>query len=64
MDFIIHSMPIVIVAWFLTLFTLKLVFKKELQQKPDPKAIEDLQNMNEKDAITDPVTLKKILWVL
>ena len=57
-------MPIVFVAWFLTLFTLKIVFKKELQEKPDPKAIEDLMKMNENEAITDPVTLKKILVVL
>jgi len=57
-------MPIVFVAWFLTLLTLKIVFKKELQEKPDPKAIEDLMKMNEREAITDPVTLKKILVVL
>jgi len=64
MDFITHSMPIVFVAWILTLFTLKLVFRKELKQKPDVKAIAELQKMDEKEAITDPVTLKKILFVL
>ncbi len=63
-DFLVHSMPIVFVAWFLTLFTLKIVFKKELQEKPDPKAIEDLMKMKEEEAITDPETLKKILVVL
>jgi Na+/H+ antiporter NhaD/arsenite permease-like protein len=64
MDFIVHSMPIVIVAWILTLITLKIVFRKEFKQEPDKKAIEDLQKMNENDAITDPKTLKKILFVL
>jgi len=64
MDFIIHSMPIVLVAWILTLLTLKFVFRKEFKEKPDKHAIKELQSMNENEAITDPVTLKKILFVL
>ena len=63
-DFLIHSLPIVFVAWFATLLTLKFVFRKELKEKPDKKAIEDLMKMDENKAITDPVTLKKIIWVL
>lgn len=64
MDFITHSMPIVIVAWFLTLITLKFVFRKEFKQEPDKDAIKNLQTMNENEAITDLPTLKKILAVL
>jgi Na+/H+ antiporter NhaD/arsenite permease-like protein len=64
MDFIVNSMPIVFVAWILTLLTLKFVFRKEFKQKPDKHAIEELQKMDENEAITDPVTLKKILIVL
>jgi Na+/H+ antiporter NhaD/arsenite permease-like protein len=64
MDFITHSMPIVIVAWILTLITLKIVFKKEFKQKPNEKAIEELQSMDENKAITDMKSLKKILVVL
>lgn len=63
-DFLIHSLPIVFVAWLLTLWTLRLVFRKELKEKPDEKAIADLLKMNEKEAITDPKTLKKIVAVL
>jgi len=63
-DFLIHSMPIVFVAWILTLFTLKIVFNKEFREKPDQASIDSLMKMNEKDAITDPKTLKKILFVL
>lgn len=63
-DFLINSLPIVFVAWFATLLTLKIVFRKELKQEPNKQAIEDLMKMNEIDAITDMPTLKKILWVL
>lgn len=64
MDFITHSMPIVLVAWILTLITLKFIFRKEFKKKASKKAIKELQKLNENDAITDPDTLKKILFVL
>ncbi len=63
-DFLIHSLPIVFVAWILTLLTLKLVFRKEFKVKPNKKAIKQLLDMNEKEAITDIKTLKKITLVL
>ena len=63
-DFLIYSLPIVFVAWIATLITLKLVFRKELKQKPDEVAINDLMKMDEREAITDPVTLKKVVVVL
>ncbi|MBL7057873.1 ArsB/NhaD family transporter [Patescibacteria group bacterium] len=61
-DFLIHSMPVVIVAWFATLITLKFIYKKELKEVP--QNIDQLMAMNEKEAITDPVTVRKILYVL
>ena len=63
-DFLIHSLPIVFVAWLFTLITLKIVFRKEFREKSNEKAIKELLEMDEKWAITDPVTLKKILVVL
>lgn len=63
-DFLIHSLPIVFFAWIATLITLKIVFRKEFQEGIHPDHIEQLNQMNEKDAITDPKTLKKILVVL
>lgn len=61
-DFLTHSLPVVFVAWMATLITLKIVFRKELKQKPSN--VEELMKMNEKEAITDSKTLKKIIWVL
>ena len=63
-DFLIHSLPIVFVAWFATLITLRIVFRKELKEKPDMNAIDELMKMDEKEAITDPVALKKVVAVL
>jgi Na+/H+ antiporter NhaD/arsenite permease-like protein len=62
MDFIFHITPIVVVAWFVTLVTLKFVFRKELATKP--QNIDKLMEMNEKDALTDLRTCKIILGVL
>lgn len=61
-DFIFHVTPIVIVAWFATLFALKIVFRKELAIQP--QNIDKLLEMNEKDALTDLKTCKIILGVL
>ena len=61
----IHSLPIVFVAWIATLFTLKLVFRKEFSEgNASARDVKALSKMNEKDAITDMKTLKKILLVL
>lgn len=61
-DFLIHVAPIVFFAWLVTLITLKFVFRKEMKQKPEN--IDNLMNMNEKDAMKDIKTLKKIAFVL
>lgn len=60
--FLVHSLPVVAVAWVVTLFTLRFTYRKEMKQKPSNVA--DLQKMNAKDAITDKVTLFKIVGVL
>ncbi|NOQ45226.1 MAG: citrate transporter [Desulfobulbaceae bacterium] len=61
-DFIFHITPIVVVAWFFTLATLKWVFRKELAIKP--KNIDQLMLMDENDAMKDWRTCKVILGVL
>ena len=61
-DFLTHSLPVVFVAWIATLFTLKIVFRKELKQKP--QNVEELMKMDEKEAITDKSTLIKVVSVL
>ncbi len=60
--FLTHSMPVVIVAWLVTLLVLKFIFRKEMKQKP--QNIDELMKMNEKDAITDMPTLKIIVGIL
>lgn len=61
-DFLTHSLPIVLFAWLATLITLKIVYRKELKEKP--QNIDQLMKMNEKDAIEDPTTLKIIVGIL
>ena len=61
-DFLIHIAPVVVVAWFVTLFVLKIVFRKELAVQPSN--IDKLMKMNEKDALTDWRTCKIIIGVL
>jgi len=61
-SFLTHSLPIVAVVWFITLGVLRIVYKKEISQKP--QNVDELMKMNEKEAIEDPKTLKIILGVL
>ena len=61
-SFIIHLGPPVLLSWIVCLIVLRLVLWKELSEKP--KNIEGLLKMNEKEAITDIVTLKKVLVAL
>lgn len=60
--FLTHSLPVVFVAWLATLLTLKLVFRKELREKP--QNIDELMKMDEREAITDKNTLKIIIFIL
>lgn len=61
-DFLLHSMPVVLVAWFATLAVLKVIYRKEMKQKP--QNIDKLMKMDEREAITDMRTLKIIIAVL
>ena len=61
-DFLIHSLPVVLVAWFLTIVIFKFLYRKDLAKKPE--SIERLLGMNEYEALTDIPTLKKLLGVL
>lgn len=58
-DFLIHLAPVVFVIWLVTLFLLKFIFRKELAIKP--RNVDSLQKMDEKEALKDPKSLKKIL---
>ncbi|MEX0917944.1 MAG: ArsB/NhaD family transporter [Candidatus Paceibacterota bacterium] len=60
-DFLIHSLPVVIVAWLATLLIFRVIYRKDIAKKPEN--IDQLQKMNEWDAIKEPKTLKKLLVV-
>lgn len=60
-DFLVHTLPIVLVTWVATLLFFRVLFRKDLAKKP--QNVEQLMQMNEKDAIEDPKTLKKLLVV-
>lgn len=60
-DFLVHSLPVVLVTWVLTLIFFKFLFRKDLQKQP--QNVEGLLKMDEKEAIKDPRTLKKLLVV-
>lgn len=61
-DFLLHALPTVVVVWFVTVFMLKYMFREDLAKQP--ASIDDLMKMDEKEAIKDSATLKKILGVL
>jgi len=60
-DFLMHALPVVLVTWVVTLIFFRFLFRKDLKVKP--QNIEQLMAMNEKEAITDPVTMKKLLII-
>lgn len=60
-DFLIHSLPVVLVTWVLTLIFFRFLFRKDLTKKPEH--VDRLMAMKESEAITDPKTLKKLLIV-
>ncbi len=62
MDFIYNLTPAIIVIMVFFLLMLKLIFGKRLHVKPELKR--RVLEMNERDAIKDPVMLKKSLFVL
>ncbi len=61
-DFLTHSLPIVFVSWVVTLLTLKFIFRKELQEKP--QNVDQLMTMDEREAIIDGRTMKLVVGVL
>jgi Na+/H+ antiporter NhaD/arsenite permease-like protein len=61
-DFLIYSLPIVIVVWFTALLLLRFMFRKELSIKP--RKIKAIMRLNPKEALEDPKTARKVLVVL
>jgi Na+/H+ antiporter NhaD/arsenite permease-like protein len=62
MDFIVKSMPIVLVTWLVALLLLRFLFRRELSVKP--KNIKAIQKLNPREALDDPRTARRVLIVL
>ena len=60
-DFLIHSLPVVLISWVATLVLFRIIYRKDIAKKPG--GVDRLKQMNERDAIKDPYTLKKLLVV-
>lgn len=61
-DFLTHSLPVVVVAWAAALLLLRLLFQKELRF--DPQYQQAVQHLNPKDALNDPKNAIRILIVI
>lgn len=60
-DFLVHSLPVVLIAWAATLVVFRFVYRRDISRLPEN--VERLMEMDEKKAIKDPETLKKLLAV-
>jgi Na+/H+ antiporter NhaD/arsenite permease-like protein len=61
-DFLTHSLPIVLVAWFAALITLRYLFRHELAETPPDAAA--VLSLDPKAALDDWPTARKVLLVL
>ena len=62
LDFIIHLAPIVVVVWIASQGLLLLLFRRELTHRPSN--IDRLMGMDERRAIVDPLTTRRMLLTL
>jgi Na+/H+ antiporter NhaD/arsenite permease-like protein len=62
LDFITHLTPIVLLAWLLAQGLLLLIFRSELSRAPSN--VERLMSMDERRAIVDPITTRRMLIAL
>jgi len=61
-DFLIHSLPIVVVAWIAALLLLRFLFRDELSKYP--QNAEAVMSLNPAESLDDPKTARRILIVL
>ena len=61
-DFLIYSMPIVLVAWVGALFLLRYLFQKELSKRP--RGVKAIMRLNPAETLNEPQVARRILIVL
>lgn len=62
MDFVLNLTPVVVIIYLLTIFILKVIFRKQFKHNPHLR--DQIMSLEEKEEIKDPVLLKKSLLVL
>lgn len=62
MDFVINLTPVVVVIYVLTIFILRLIYRRDLVTQPERQR--SIMELNEWDEIKDAALLKPCLWVL
>jgi Na+/H+ antiporter NhaD/arsenite permease-like protein len=61
-DFLVYSLPIVVVVWLAALFLLRFLFRRELAVRP--KKMKAVMRLDPIEALNDPKTAQKVLIVL
>jgi len=61
-DFVVNLGPIVLVAWLVTLVMIRLLFRKEMAEKPSN--VEALEALDEHEALKDRASANKVLFIL
>jgi Na+/H+ antiporter NhaD/arsenite permease-like protein len=61
-DFLTHSLPIIVVVWFVALLILRYLFRKDLALVPSN--LDALQELNPKNALKDSIAAKKVIIVV
>lgn len=61
-DFLLYSLPIVLVSWAGALLTLRLLFKKDLSKRP--RRTKAVMKLNPAETLNQPQTARQILIVL
>ena len=61
-DFLIYSMPIVLVSWLGAIFLLRYLFKKELSKRP--RNARAVMRLNPAETLNEPLVARRILIVL
>jgi Na+/H+ antiporter NhaD/arsenite permease-like protein len=61
-DFLIHSLPVIVIVWLVTLGLLWFLFRKDLSVQPTNA--DAIGKLNPSEALDDPKTARKILIVL
>ncbi len=61
-DFLVHSLPVVLVVWLVALFLLRYLFRRELAIRP--RKAKAVTRLNPEEALNDPKTARRVLIVL